>query len=247
MPDLAQLQADMARGLLGGRFDAVTPFVLSGPVTAAEALRLHRNTALHGLVNALRLSHPTVDALVGEAFFDQAALAFIAAAPPRGAWLTGYGESFADFLAAYAPAADLPYLADSARLDFAIEAAGSRGLGETGARLDLGEAILALDGSLALLDLDHPAMALRDALAEGDEALAALDMTPRLHTLALWRLEDGAGVRALAPASALFLRALLTGGDLEAALADGADLAAVQLDIFAAPFARLTPAERPLP
>src|SRR6202000_1958685 len=108
-------------------------------------------TALHGLVNALRLSCPTVDALVGEAFFDQAAQAFVQDHPPASAWLTGYGASFADFLDAYEPARDLPYLADVARFDFAIEPVGGEAAGLDGRSLDLGEAVLILDASLRLI------------------------------------------------------------------------------------------------
>ena len=91
MRDLARFQSDMALALLDGRFAGIAPEILIGPVTAQEALSVHRNTALAGAVNALRLTHPTALALVGDDFFDQAALAYVKASPPRSAWLTGYG------------------------------------------------------------------------------------------------------------------------------------------------------------
>ncbi|MDB5458959.1 MAG: hypothetical protein JWO72_700, partial [Caulobacteraceae bacterium] len=120
MSDLATLQREMAQGLLSGRFDAVRGQVLAGPIAADEALGLHRNTVLCALTNALRLTFPTVDALVGEAFFDQAARSFIDQQPPAQAWLTGYGAAFPEFLDRYPLAAGLPYLADVARLDAAV-------------------------------------------------------------------------------------------------------------------------------
>jgi len=242
MPDLAQLQTELVQSLLSGRFGALETDVLIGPITAAEAFSVHRNTALGGLVNALRLTCPTVHALVGAAFFDQAALAFIEDAPPASAWLTGYGAGFAGFLAAYAFAADLPYLADVARLDAAIEAAGCAAVGRDGLELDLGEALLTLDASLRVLSLRYPAAAIRDAIEAGDDAaLAAIDLTPASHALALWRRPDGAATRPLGRLPAAFLAAIVDGCDIEAVLATAQpdDLAALQSDVFAAPFARI--------
>ena len=239
MSDLAGLQGAMAQGLLTGRYGPLEGRFLPGPVLPCEALAIHRNTALHGLVNALRLSCPTVDALVGEAFFDQAALAFIEDSPPATVWLTGYGCGFADFLASYEFAADLPYLADVARLDFAVEAVAGQALGQEGLQFDLGAARLTLDASVRTVALDYPALAIREALETDEAALAAIDITPRRHALALWRGADGARVRLLGPLPAAFLQALLDGGDIDSVLAGGGDVSALQSEIFAAPFARI--------
>jgi hypothetical protein len=239
MLDLAGLQTRMAEGLLSGQYGGLEAEVLIGPIDAAEALGLHRNTALHGLINALRLSHPTVDGLVGEAFFDQAALAFAQEQPPAGVCLTGYGQGFAAFLRTYEFAAGLPYLADVARLDFALEAVAGQSVGQDGLELDLGQVLLTLDASLRIIALDYPAAAIRDAVEDDEDALGLIDMTCRRHALALWREPGGAALRPLGPFAAAFLEALLDGGDLEAVLSDGGDLAQLQSDIFAAPFARL--------
>jgi hypothetical protein len=248
MLDLAQLQTRMAQALLGGEFVALEGEMARGPVTAAGALGLHRTTALHGLVNALRLTYPTVDALVGEAFFDQAALAFVEAHPPASSWLTGYGAQFPAFLSSYALAAELPYLPDVARLDAAIEVVASQSLGLDGLAFDLGTALLTLDASLQVIALDYPGAAIRDAIEACDDgALTAIDMTPRPHALALWRMPDGAGLRSLSPFPTTVLEALLHGGDLEHALSAGGDVAALQSEVFTTPFARLTLLERPAP
>lgn len=239
MPDLAALQGAMAQALLSGRHGPLEAQVLAGPMLPSEALAIHRNTALHGLVNALRLSCPTVDALVGEAFFDQAALAFVEEHPPSSAWLAGYGEGFADFLETYAFAAELPYLSDVARLDFAIEAVAGQALGQDGLWFDLGEALLTLDASVRVIALDHPALAIREALETDEDALAGIDTTPRRHALVLWRAAEGAAVRPLSRLPADVLAALLSGGDIDSVLAGGGDVCALQSEIFAAPFARL--------
>ncbi|MEI9890645.1 MAG: hypothetical protein WDN45_08635 [Caulobacteraceae bacterium] len=69
-------------------------------------------------------------------------------------------------------------------------------------------------------------------------------MAPRPHAHALWRRQEGAAIRPLSPASAVFLEALLDGAcadtALAAALAESEDLWVLQTEIFAAPFARLT-------
>lgn len=236
MSDLSAFQDRLALGLLGGDLNVIRLAVRPGPIGAEEAFSVHRNTALHGLVNALRISHPTVDALVGEAFFDQVALAYVSVHPPSGLWLTGYGEGFADFLQTYPLAADLPYLPDVARFDFAVEAVAGLAFGQDGRTVDLGEAWLSLDASLTLIDLDYDAAAIRDALDQGDEALAALDVNPLRHGLALWRRREGAGVRRLSPVSAAFVRAIQQDADLDAAVKAYGDLAPLQSEVFSAPF-----------
>src|SRR5690606_30106135 len=48
---------------------------------------------------------------------------FIAAHPPQSPCLFEYGASLGDFIAGFAPASSLPYLADVARLEWAMNAA----------------------------------------------------------------------------------------------------------------------------
>jgi hypothetical protein len=239
MAELAALQAEMAQALLTGRFEAIEARLQPGLIQVEEALSVHRDTALGGLVNALNLSFPTVLALVGEDFFDQAALAFVEQSPPSSAWLTGYGEGFAGFLEEYEFAQELPYLGDVARFDFAVEQVAHAAEGEDGRALDLGEAVLSLNASLTLLDLHYPANAIRDALGEDEGRLAEIDMRRRRCTLALWRLPDGAGLRALSPVPAAFVRAVLEGQDLSDFDAPEEDLATLSAEVFSAPFARL--------
>ena len=137
-------------------------------------------------------------------------------------------------------ARDLPYLADVARFDFAVEAVAGAAAGEDGAELDLGEAVLTLDASLRLVELDYPADALRDALNEDEDLLAGIDMRRRRHGLALWRLPDGAGLRRLSPMSTAFVKAMLDGSHLSDFEAPEEDLAVLSAEVFSAPFARLS-------
>lgn len=76
-----------------------------------------RNTVLKGCIDALQASYPTVCQLVGEEWFRAAAAVYARAQPPADGLLMDYGAEFADFLAGFAPAAELPYLPAVARLD----------------------------------------------------------------------------------------------------------------------------------
>src|SRR5690606_33849612 len=72
---------------------------------------------LSAVAGALASSFPAVRRLVGEDFFNAAAAAYFAAAPPRLRTLVAYGESFPRFLETMPSAMATPYLGDVARLD----------------------------------------------------------------------------------------------------------------------------------
>lgn len=78
---------------------------------------VHRNNVVVSLVDALAGSFPVSQALVGERFFRAMARARVLADPPRSPVLIDYAQGFADFIAGFAPAAGVPYLADVARIE----------------------------------------------------------------------------------------------------------------------------------
>ncbi|MFZ4286106.1 putative DNA-binding domain-containing protein [Variovorax sp. HJSM1_2] len=122
------------------------------------AFAVYRNTVRKGCIDALEANYPSVVRLVGSEWFRSVAAFVVAAAPPQDSRLLDYGQGLADFLAAFEPAATLPYLPGVARLDrFWTEA-------HTAADA------LALDGS-ALASL-------------APEALAGLALRP--HPAARW-------------------------------------------------------------
>lgn len=81
------------------------------------AFAVYRNTVMKGCIDALEANFPAVARLVGSEWFRAAAALHVVASPPRDGRLLHYGEGFADFLRGFAPAAELPYLPDVARLD----------------------------------------------------------------------------------------------------------------------------------
>lgn len=86
-------------------------------VTAQPAFEVYRNTVLKGCVDALCDNFPAVERLVGTDWLRAAAAIHARETPPSDARLVYYGEHFADFLDAFEPARELPYLGDVARLD----------------------------------------------------------------------------------------------------------------------------------
>lgn len=85
----------------------------------ATRFAVYRNNVVVSLIDALADTYPVVQALVGEEFFRAMAGVFARAHPPRSRVMAYYGDSFAEFIAAFAPAASVPYLADVARLEMA--------------------------------------------------------------------------------------------------------------------------------
>lgn len=80
---------------------------------------VYRNNVTVSLIDALADTFSVVQALVGETFFRAMARVFVQANPPRSRLMVYYGDTFADFVAAFPPAAPVPYLADVARLEMA--------------------------------------------------------------------------------------------------------------------------------
>ena len=70
-------------------------------------------------MKALGTRFPATSRIVGEEFFNAMARVFVIAHPPRSPLLMTYGDDFPDFIADFEPAAELPYLADVARLEAA--------------------------------------------------------------------------------------------------------------------------------
>lgn len=105
--------------------------VLQAPLSVPDGIRrdlgptrerrfgIYRNNVKASLAAALAARFPVVERLVGEEFFTAMALVFIERHPPRSPVLAEYGANFANFLEGFDPTADLPYLPDIARLEWA--------------------------------------------------------------------------------------------------------------------------------
>lgn len=109
MSALAQFQDGFARALYGDG-DA-------GGLAAQPGFRVYRNTVLRACIEALQANYPSVQRLVGEAWFEEVARTYVQRCPPQDVRLLHYGGDFDAFLAALPEAAQLPYLPGVAQLD----------------------------------------------------------------------------------------------------------------------------------
>ena len=229
MPTLSDIQRGFARSILLGETDDIVAHVESDGIPAADRLGIYRNTARTVLTEALRLTFPAVDRLVGGAFFDMAAARFIRRHPPRRACLDDYGADFADFLASLEEAAELPYLPDVARFEWALGVAAQardvppldlRALAGLGSEL---HGLLRFEPhpSATLLHLGFPADHIADAVLSGDEtAMAAVDLRGGPVWLVVHRGPEGVAAERIALKSYRFLRRLFAGEELGALLTD---------------------------
>ncbi len=101
---------------IAGDSAALSPWC-SGP-RAEAGLSVYRNTIAKGRADALAAQFPTVERVVGADWLAAAAAVHGAEYPPQTASLLSYGGDFADWLAAFPPAAEMPFLAGLARLDY---------------------------------------------------------------------------------------------------------------------------------
>jgi uncharacterized protein len=227
-PVLLDVQQELRARLFGDSDPADHPIALvTAPSLGGEALErlsIYRNTCRSVLVNALRLSFPAVQDLVGEEFFEGAAQRFIDEAPngvPGSAWLNEYGAEFPAFLASFPPAAGIAYLPDVAQLEWAVNRAlhapeamplDPTRLADAESASTRADVRLVPHGSITLLSLGSPADAIwRAVLDRDDAALAAIDPTEGPVWLLVERGTDGIGVRRLTQSAWRFTARLCAG------------------------------------
>lgn len=199
---------------------------------------VYRNNVFWGLTEALKSRFPATTAIVGDDFFTAMAAEYIRLEPPRSPLLLDYGDTLADFVARFEPAAGLPYLPDVIRLEaarsHAYHAADARPLdADDLSRVDpqrLPSLVLTPHPSLSVLRSPHPVVTIW-AMNSGEMAVGPIDDCPGEDALVV-RPGMIVHVHRLAPGGAAFVQALGRGlslGDsVSAALAaDGRfDLAA---------------------
>ena len=113
---LARFQDAFARALIAPDAAALTAPEVA-PIVRQPGFAVYRNTVMKGCIDALQANYPAVSRLVGDEWFRAAAALYARECLPQQPMLMAYGETFPDFLAAFEPARELPYLAGVAQLD----------------------------------------------------------------------------------------------------------------------------------
>ncbi|MET0204364.1 MAG: DNA-binding domain-containing protein [Casimicrobiaceae bacterium] len=180
MPSLRDRQLAFAERLVSPAAAGRDLTILVGPGSAGCAaaqfdtrLAIYRANGRANYRNALAATYPVVKRLTGAPFFDAVVDAFVAAHPPVAGDLNIYGERLAGFLERYSPAADLPYLPDVARLEWAIDEANRAA-----------DALRAPDAVLAVLSIIAPERLPQVRLALGGSCRLITSAFPILR---IWR------------------------------------------------------------
>ena len=203
---------DLATLLKGGSFDPL------------RRLNIYRNNTFSSLTATLLAVFPVTTRLLGETYFRHVASIFIRTNPPQEARLVRYGGKFADFLSGLEEVCAMPFIADTARLEWQIaEALDAPALpGCALSDLQGGDADtvpeLVLQPSLRLLFFRWPVLEIWSAhQPDGDlEQLATIARRP--ERIALWRSKESIRfLRLSVPLFALF-HGLMKGRGLEASV-----------------------------
>ena len=225
MLGLRELQKDFGRALLGGSADGIAPAVVDDGIAADARLDIYRHHVVASLTAALASTFPVVRRLVDERFFAYAADTFVRSHPPAGPCLYEYGDELPDFLASFPPCRHLVYLADVARLEWALNVAAHADDAPPlppAALADLdparvGDLRFDLDPSLTLLQSPWPVETIWRANQAEPGAEATVDLDAGGTWLQVWRRDDEVVLAPLSEASHAFRRALLEGRTLGAA------------------------------
>ena len=125
MSMLLELQMRLRRAVLGGDTAEIVAAIQGDGLDPAARVGIYRHHAFATLGDALQSTFPVVCRLVDKRFFAYAAHEYLREHPPHSRCLVEYGADFADFLAGFAPCQQLPYLADVARFEWALNIAAT--------------------------------------------------------------------------------------------------------------------------
>jgi hypothetical protein len=179
-------------------------------------MAIYRNSVLANYRKALGATYPVVRRLVGPPFFSAAVDAFVRAYPSGHGDVNRYGGEMARFLAAFAPARELPYLPDVARLEWAIDQAN---IAAEAPEFDLGalaavspalhgELRFRLHPSARLVTSRYPILHIWQVNQPDHAGDDAVDLGEGGDTLLVLRAKDGVRIERLAPGDHALLAAL---------------------------------------
>lgn len=198
---------------------------------APKRFAVYRNNVTVSLIEALRATFVSVEALVGVGFFRQMARRFVRAHPPKSPLLMEYGVEFAAFVADHKPAAQMPFLPDVARLDRAwldaYHAADAPTLGADALNVEtLGAQTLVPHPAFRLIPSRYPLADLWHAARAGD--LSQMPDVPRPQWALVTRPDLAVKVHGLDPIEGEFFRRLAVGRPL----AEASELALAEDENF---------------
>lgn len=226
MSSLHDLQQAIARAVITGQCEDAAGGIVADAPGAAARLAIYHNHYRVTLIDVLASTFPATLAAVGEDHFRAAARGFILTEPPSEPCLAAYGAGFPTFLAQLPPLAPWLWLADLARLEWAVHAAfhapdvPSVSVSSSAAynRALPADCRAVLHPSCSVLTFAYPVDRLRQTLLAGE----APDLTPTGEAfcrLLIFRAGEDVGWLLLSPPSFVFIARLADGGSLANATA----------------------------
>jgi hypothetical protein len=120
VPSLPELQAAFTRSVFDATDAVLAAAILPDGLAAAQRIAVYRANVLGNYTSALREVYPVTLRLVGDDFFDALARRYARQVPSGSGDLHEFGGAMGTFLESFAPARELPYLPDVARLEWAV-------------------------------------------------------------------------------------------------------------------------------
>jgi hypothetical protein len=223
-PSLLELQRQFAAALVGGEVPDSLANLVHGNGLAPEArLRVYRNIVTIGHTDALRTAFPAVCKLTGEDFFAATSVRYLHDCPCASGNLQDYGADFPAFLARLPEAAEVAYLADVARLEWARQ---QTWLAPDAAALNRGALAPISSGTWPALGLRlHPGLRLLRSswpifdvwMFCQEESPGQLELSDTGQNVLLRRAGDQIEMQTLDGGRAAFVGALLAGAPLATA------------------------------
>ena len=199
MNSLLELQEHCYRAFMLDDSTALQLAVRNNGVSAEHRIQIYQNNARETFRKALLASYPVIERLVGSECFAGLALKYMREHPSRSGDLQGFGTGFADFLTEVYENTRFSYLADVARLEWALEEV----------HLEPNEELLEPAELSTVSEADHPTLVFRLRKA------VRLVRSP-FPVLSIWRAnQPGADTRIDLDKGAEQVAVLRSGDDLK--------------------------------
>jgi Putative DNA-binding domain len=234
MLPLRDLQSRFDRALFDDAPDAVAPWIRvcgvdeerGGDLDSCARLAIYRNNLREGFIKALALEFPVIERLVGNDYFRQLALEFLAEYPSRAGDLHPIGEPFPQYLRLRFGETPYAYLPDVAALEWAYQqalVAADAPLFDLATLREIpqetyGRLRFTLHPACGLMRSPYPVMriwAANQPHAAGDEAV---DLSSGAEFILIRRAAEGVEMRSIAAAHFAILDAFSLGASLADAL-----------------------------
>ncbi len=224
MLPLETLQRDIASAILHGNPARIASLISAGRADAIGRMRIYRNNTIASLTATLMAVFPVTVRLVDERSFRRAAAAFIRQFPPVEPRLVRYGAEFPRFLRTFDGLESSPFVAETARLEWAIAEAldvpvlPSCPVTSIAAAMSMATPELRLQPSLRLLFCHRPALSIWIAHQDRPDVDSAVTAASGTERIAVWRRDDRVGFQLLGAAEFAFRHAIAHGQGLARAV-----------------------------